>query len=64
MRVHMADESHVAVIDERPSGVGTTVWVGELRTLANDEPVRAWAIAPHLHQPTDRRRRHQGVPSR
>jgi hypothetical protein len=32
VKVHFAGAEHLAVLDERPSGVGTTVWVGELRT--------------------------------
>jgi hypothetical protein len=44
VNVHPIDEAHIAVIERRPSGVGTFVWVGELRTLADDEPVTAWVL--------------------
>jgi hypothetical protein len=46
VNVYFVDETHIAVIEPRPSGVGTTLWVGELRTL-DDQPVPAWALQHH-----------------
>jgi hypothetical protein len=33
---------YVAVIEERPTGFGPTVWVGEVRTDHDDQPLQAW----------------------
>jgi hypothetical protein len=38
MNVYLVDESHVAVIEQRPTGFGPSVWVGELRT-SDDKPI-------------------------
>lgn len=59
MNVYLADESHVAVIEQRPTGFGPSVWVGELRTL-NDQPVTAWVL--HQYRVEQHEYRHGAKP--
>jgi hypothetical protein len=47
---------YVAVIEERPTGFGPTVWVGEVRTDHDDQPIRAWREANSSTSPMSERR--------
>lgn len=41
-RAYQLDAKHMAVVEQRASGVGVMLWVGELRLIDGDRPIRAW----------------------
>lgn len=44
-RAYQLDTKHMAVVEQRASGIGVMLWVGELRLIEDDQPIRAWGAS-------------------